>query len=97
MKFLVDWKEDCHGSCGNFVQANIEEVFEVEGNSPEEAEQAALKVALGVISARRKKSIGVFVPRVTTLVDEDGKVYESVKAGKDAAGKDKLVWQQGGF
>ena len=93
MKFLVDWKEDCHGSCGNPVKTNLEEVFEIEGNSPEEAEQAALKVALGVISERRKQSIGLFVPRITTLVDEDGRVYEKVKAGKDEAGKDKLVWE----
>jgi len=92
MKFLVDWHKVPCGSRGTSVRLDLGEVFEVEGDSPAKAGKAALKVARAKIKEYSKKGAGRFVPRITMLIDENGKVYEKVDE-KRAGGKTVKVWR----
>jgi hypothetical protein len=85
MKFRVEWKEYCYGSSGEFVQANTGGPFEVEGDSPGEAELVALAFAKAKIDKKRRSSIGIFVPHIIGLADGNGKAYEKADAKLPAA------------
>jgi hypothetical protein len=86
MKFRVEWKEYCYGSGGDFVQANTGGPFEVDGDSPGEAELVALAFAKAKIDKKRRKSIGIFVPHIIGLIDGNGKAYEKAGTNPPAAG-----------
>jgi len=85
MKFKVGWQQMV-SNASVFIHSYDGESFEIEADSPEKAEDIALLEAQKKIDEKfPDKNYSRVLPKIETLTDENGNVYEKVEIALPAA------------